>query len=72
MLGCVSHVCITVDQTQTSAGAETDKVSRARLLAGRALALEGESDFKNALVDYQKAEDLAVEAGYAALLYSAC
>jgi hypothetical protein len=54
----------------SAADAEKDKVSRARLLAGRALALEGESDFKNALVDYQKAEDLAMEAGCALAVYT--
>lgn len=45
--------------------ADTDKLTIARLLAGRALALEGEGAWEQALTDYEEAQSVAVAAGYA-------
>jgi hypothetical protein len=44
-----------------------DAVSQARLLAGRALALEGEEAWSKALADYQQASAMAEAAGCAHL-----
>lgn len=54
--------CWPPSHAQVPCSAGTDAISRARLLAGRGLALEGDGDFKNALLDYQNAQELALSA----------
>ena len=46
----------------------TDSLSQARLLAGRALALEGEEAWTKAIADYQQASAIADLAGYTPIL----
>ena len=50
---------------QPLVSAEADKAAQARLLSGRALALEGDADFKNALADYARCQDMNLKLGCA-------
>ena len=62
------RIHVSAHGTTKSCFAEEDTAAMARLMRGRALALESDADWKNALADYTKAKDMGPDSTCAHLL----